>query len=631
MSTSYFKTYLNSIDQDKAELKQAVIDTRDRFRENVLDNFDDISDRQVLLYGDVQSGKTSHMLGVIADALDAHFQTVIVLTSSNVRLVKQTFKRIFMSLPGALVCGRDDTNNYRMNLERSEPQRAVVVLGKEARTLSKWLNAFESTSSLQGNPVLIVDDEADATSLNTLVNKGEVSSINQKLTKIRQLSTGCIYLQVTGTPQAILLQSEQSGWHIEKAVHFLPGEGYIGGDLFFEEFPNPYTRPFPGDEESESRHMQDAVLTHLVTSACFKLRGWPTCNMLLHPSHLTEVHFDYKSEVREIVDRFYKETSAIEQENLLEPVCSQLRETYPKVPDVEEVVQTLLTMKDEFNYLAVNNDEKSTEEDWRSGYNFIVGGNSLGRGLTFGFLQTVFYIRESSRPQADTLWQHARMFGYERHKPTLRVFLPAHLAKTFQEVHKGNEIIKEQLARGVDVRDLRVVLNGHVKPTRDNVLNKKLVGKLSGGVNYFAENPVIEDFQELDEKLNELIAKNGYDFEVSAKAAAKLTRYFKTETDDLDLATFRVALEHYSASKPHITARIVLRTGRKVNRGTGTLLSPDDRKLSSNETIHPLLVIYRIEGVNDPSKDPEKNWSSDPIWVPNIMIPERRQFWRVDG
>jgi hypothetical protein len=40
----------------------------------------------------------------------------------------------------------------------------------------------------------------------------------------------------------------------------------------------------------------------------------------------------------------------------------------------------------------------------------------LVRGLTIPKLQTVYYSRTSKAPNADTFWQHSRIFGYDREK-----------------------------------------------------------------------------------------------------------------------------------------------------------------------------------------------------------------------
>ena len=61
----------------------------------------------------------------------------------------------------------------------------IVVLKKNARILKLWANIFNSTGFMRGNPLFIVDDEADAASLNTLVNKNRQSSINKYMESIR--------------------------------------------------------------------------------------------------------------------------------------------------------------------------------------------------------------------------------------------------------------------------------------------------------------------------------------------------------------------------------------------------------------------------------------------------------------
>lgn len=102
---SQFELYQSTLKPQS--LQDAVEVTRQNFVDTVLEDYDNLSDLQVLLYGDVQSGKTSHMLGIIAEALDQQFETVIVLTSPNTRLVDQTYNRVFQSLTGVQVCKAD--------------------------------------------------------------------------------------------------------------------------------------------------------------------------------------------------------------------------------------------------------------------------------------------------------------------------------------------------------------------------------------------------------------------------------------------------------------------------------------------------------------------------------------------
>lgn len=51
---------------------------------------------------------------------------------------------------------------------------------------------------MRGNPLFIVNDEVDAASLNTMINKNSKSSINRYLDDIKAKSACSVYLQVLG-------------------------------------------------------------------------------------------------------------------------------------------------------------------------------------------------------------------------------------------------------------------------------------------------------------------------------------------------------------------------------------------------------------------------------------------------
>lgn len=126
-------------------------------------------------------------------------------------------------------------NDAALFAENNLVKPTVIVLKKNARVLKLWSNILGATGFMKGNPLFVIDDEADAASLNTMVNQGEQSSINKYLDKIKNDSSSSIYLQVTGTPQSILLQTMESGWHPYFIYYFKPGSAYLGGDFFSRE------------------------------------------------------------------------------------------------------------------------------------------------------------------------------------------------------------------------------------------------------------------------------------------------------------------------------------------------------------------------------------------------------------
>ena len=65
-----------------------------------------------LLFGEVQSGKTAHMFGIIAATADADpgFKTFVLLTTNNRNLQQQTIRRAFRQLPTFNIC--DETDDW---------------------------------------------------------------------------------------------------------------------------------------------------------------------------------------------------------------------------------------------------------------------------------------------------------------------------------------------------------------------------------------------------------------------------------------------------------------------------------------------------------------------------------------
>ena len=188
-----------------------------------------------LLFGNVQSGKTGQMFGILCKAADLGFPAFVLLTTDNVVLQQQTLDRVKSDLDGFCICGENDSGLF---IENCLKDPVIVVLKKNTRILRLWANVFSTTGFMKGNPLFIIDDEADAASLNTLVNKKRQSSINKHLDTIKNGASSSLYLQVTGTPQSIFLQTMASGWHPLFTHYFKPGKGYLGGDFFFPKSGN---------------------------------------------------------------------------------------------------------------------------------------------------------------------------------------------------------------------------------------------------------------------------------------------------------------------------------------------------------------------------------------------------------
>lgn len=195
-------------------------------------------------------------------------------------------------------------------------------------------------------------------------------------------------------------------------------------------------------------------------------------------------------------------------------------------------------MKNDKISILVLNSFSSYEENaqYESGINILVGGNSLGRGVTFPQLQTIYYCRVAKSPQADTMWQHARMFGYDRDSELMRVFMPPKLFKLFSDINRTNNIIISQIEKSNNGNDIKIFYSTGLNPTRKNVIDKKAVGIYSGGVNYFPFYPVNKDIVAIDEILAAFADEV---YTVSLKLISKVLDLVDSETTDWNAKVFK--------------------------------------------------------------------------------------------
>ncbi len=105
-------------------------------------------------------------------------------------------------------------------------------------------------------------------------------------------------MEVTGTPQSILLQTMKSGWKPYFVYYFKP-EGILGETSFSPDEPpdhviltdNDEAEELLNDDEFPENGLKTALIMHLITSGQIMLTGGRVCNFLIHPSVKTNQHF----------------------------------------------------------------------------------------------------------------------------------------------------------------------------------------------------------------------------------------------------------------------------------------------------------------------------------------------------
>lgn len=609
----YLKTYLNTIaERGNEKLAESISKTAEDVGNQYIKNFSFCSHEIGLLFGNVQSGKTGQMFGIMCKAADFGFPAFVLLTTDNVVLQQQTLDRVKADLSGFCVCGENDAGLF---IQNSLIQPAIIVLKKNYRVLKLWSNIFASTGFMKGNPLFIIDDEADAASLNTLVNRNRQSSINKYLDAIKNGASSSIYLQVTGTPQAIFLQTMASGWHPYFTYYFAPGSAYLGGDFFFPKDGEPSCVSYL---EKIKNPEHEVVIRHLAVSGQIMASGKTTSNCLLHPSVRQAVHSKYAKAIMEQLSWCKQNLEGDFKQELLQMYEKLNPKKNEKVPFSELFIAVKeLLENDAVKVIIMNGKNEVDSSEYSLGSNIIIGGNTLGRGVTFPSLHTIYYTRTSKKPQADTMWQHSRMFGYDRDPGMMMVYIDEPLYKLFADINATNNSIISQIERGLD--NIKIYYPEGLNPTRANVIDKQKVFMLSGGTNYYPFNPDNDDIDALDKLLSPFDDKEP-NYQVNLRLMKEIFSHI-TSDEDFSVNSFASILDTLLAEKPTAQGILIVRRDRDVAKGTGAMLSPNDWSLGASFSNMVVLTMYKMTG--------RKGWNGKKLWVPNIKLPSNVVYYDV--
>ncbi len=618
----YLNNYLKRVEKDKPGLAPALRHSAEHFTKEHIETFDFNSHKSGLLFGHVQSGKTGQMLAIAAAAADHGFKFFILVTTDNVILQKQTLERAKSALGGFMagfnVLGEMDEQAF---LTRGLQMPTLLVLKKNSSVLKTWANNISANPTYRDEPLLILDDEADASSLNTKVNKEEQSTINMLLEKINKQAPSSMYLHITATPQSLVLQVAQSGWKPQFSFYLPPGKGYLGGDFFYGEDSHCLVETEDGERDDliNAEHvphgLRKAALHFLIAaSERFLTKSSDVCTMLIHPGLRISEHTVVSSKIERFLEGV--KTDLIAGSKTLEfdlrDAWEELSKTKTDITPFNDIMSFLASDMPPANIVVLNS-KAPDGTSYEKGLNIVIGGNTLGRGVTFPGLHVVYYCRSSKKPQADTYWQHARIFGYDRDQGLCRIFSPRPLLKLFRELNDANNALFETLEqKGPGA--VSILSPAGTRPTRPSVVKKDDLLVIAGNVNYFPTFPTDSNTAKIDAVLG---AKDD-EREISLNEAIKILELVKVEKGDLwHRHSFPDCIETLK-KRTKLPCKLIVRTERNIGKGTGTLLSPVDRKIGADHKNQLVLTMYRLTG---------EKWDGKPLWVPNIKFPEETYFY----
>lgn len=477
-----------------------------------------------LIYGLIQSGKTGVLTVTGAIGADEGYRTLIILTSDNDPLYDQTLSRARMAFPGIDIIGKKEFKETDSFLSRIKGGTCAIVTTKNSGLLDSIIENFKK-GHVPGLSCLIIDDEADQASLNTRASKadGTRSKINEKISKLRGYFEKNTYLQVTATPQALFLQAPGHDFRPKFTVLSHPGFDYVGGEDFFGE-KSDLVREFdmdhieviaPGAQPTPRLEIPQSLLMALDTfmiGATYKRErdADQNCAFLCHVStrtddhkHIVDLLRKYKTDLAAGVKA--KSPSFIKR---LKAAYDDLASTHADLSAVpfDALVESIGFLSPGISVKLVNG---QTDEDVAvdSPYNLFVGGNKLGRGVTIKNLLVSYYGRNPKSPQADTVLQHARMYGYRRKDiGLLRLFLPPELHTVFKAINKMESELRELIKRQPTEEFRGIYVESGLNPTRRNVLVPGSLGVYSAGSNYNPAQVVrSENVKKSTEKIDKLL------------------------------------------------------------------------------------------------------------------------------
>jgi hypothetical protein len=235
-------------------------------------------DRRGMVVGHVQSGKTSNYVGLINKATDSGYKVIIVIAGTISSLRRQTQERIDAGFIGRSSSAFIRENENRLigvgklkvetdiysltssyyksgdegDFSQSVANRLNIPIGKNPvvfvikknksilENLIDWFSKNENIKTIDGTPklfdvpALIIDDEADAASVNTTKNINDIKTINKLIRTLLNIFNQNTFIGYTATPYANLFISQE---HNDELTTFVKNKEYkIGEDLFPRDF-----------------------------------------------------------------------------------------------------------------------------------------------------------------------------------------------------------------------------------------------------------------------------------------------------------------------------------------------------------------------------------------------------------
>ncbi len=586
-------------------------------------------DRRGMVMGHVQSGKTANYIGVVSKAADAGYRVIIIIAGLQNKLRNQTQQRVdegFIGFSSRSAGGNTLPKRNLMGVGRYDSRRqpsafttsykdfhrgiaqslnirlqnlrepAVFVIKKNPSTLRNlidWLrthNAALGTETI-GDPMLLIDDEADNASINIQHRADRVSRINGQIRELLKLFNRSCYVGYTATPFANIFidpdtEDQMVGDDLfprDFIVSLDAPTNYFGPSRVFRDkadvvlkdledyadlLPTSHKIDHPVTELPGS--LREAVRVFIVARAIRLVRGQSQAHnsMLVNVSRFVNVQRQVRNEIHSLVEQIRSSVRVSGDKPIdhaaRDPELAGLHHAFEEhygntcTEDWGEVQERLHESVSAVSVVEVNSRAAGSldyMEHQKSGLNVIaVGGLSLSRGLTLEGLTVSYFLRRSM--MYDTLFQMGRWFGYrEGYEDLCRVWMPEEAQGWYDHISESIDELRDELARmqsaNATPRDFGLKVRSHPDTLVVTARNKIGTGRdhkvLIGLANQFVETAILRrDDASLSnnlhavDRLAQKLRSHGLAPEAGADVSGgRLVRNVPVNTVDTFLGLFR--------------------------------------------------------------------------------------------
>ncbi|MEV6593672.1 Z1 domain-containing protein [Streptomyces acidicola] len=379
----------------------------------------------------------------------------------------------------------------------------VLVVKKNKSVLTKLVKDLKQIHGLLGElPALIIDDESDQASVNTLDPKKwergstERTAINGLISQLLKLLPRAQYVGYTATPFANVFVDpgdDEDLFPSDFLISLPRPTGYMGVQDFHDlDSPIPlHERTYTNSQEkthvrgiydSTGDRLQEAMDAFILSGALKLYRadhGVPDApfrhhTMLVHESVRLDDHADLALRINSMWHQAgYNSTAGHERlADLLAtdfapvsdaraadlPTPASYADLRPYVNRARQLIgaggkPVIVVNGDTDRYFdQLDLDFDRTPHVWK----ILVGGTKLSRGFTVEGLTITYYRRTTQ--QADTLMQMGRWFGFRPgHRDLVRLYIgreepfgrskSADLYEAYEAICRDEETFREQLAQ----------------------------------------------------------------------------------------------------------------------------------------------------------------------------------------